>query len=59
MTDEEIKAAIAAEGSLVVGNWTYTANDELVKQFQKYVKDTYGADIKLTYEGTPGAERRT
>jgi spermidine/putrescine-binding protein len=52
MTDDQIKAAIAAEGSVVVGNWTYTANDELVKQFQKYVKDTYGADVKLTYEGT-------
>jgi spermidine/putrescine-binding protein len=52
MTDAEIKAAIAAEGSVVVGNWTYTANDELVKQFEKYVKDTYGADVKLTYEGT-------
>jgi spermidine/putrescine-binding protein len=52
MTDDEIKAAIAAEGSVVVGNWTYTANDELVKQFEKYVKDTYGADVKLTYEGT-------
>jgi spermidine/putrescine-binding protein len=52
MTDDEIKAAIAAEGSVVVGNWTYTANDELVNQFQKYVKDTYGADVKLTYEGT-------
>ena len=52
MTADEIKAAIAAEGSVVVGNWTYTANDEFVNQFQKYVKDTYGADVKLTYEGT-------
>ena len=52
MTPDEVKAAVAAEGSVVVGNWTYTANDELVKQFQKYVKDTYGADVKLTYEGT-------
>jgi spermidine/putrescine-binding protein len=52
MTDDEIKAAIASEGSVVVGNWTYTANDELTKQFQQYVKDTYGADITLTYEGT-------
>jgi hypothetical protein len=52
MTDDEIKAEIAKEGSVVVGNWTYTANDELVKQFQKYVKDTYGADITLTYEGS-------
>jgi spermidine/putrescine-binding protein len=52
MTDDEIKAAIAAEGSVVVGNWTYTANDELTKQFEKYVKDTYGADVKLTYEGS-------
>jgi hypothetical protein len=45
MTADEIKAAIAAEGSVVVGNWTYTANDELVNQFQIYVKDKYGADI--------------
>jgi ABC-type Fe3+ transport system substrate-binding protein len=52
MTADEIKAAVAKEGSVVVGNWTYTANDELVKQFQAYVKTTYGADVKLTYEGT-------
>lgn len=52
MTDDEIKAAIAKEGSLTVGNWTYAATDELVKQFQQYVKDTYGADIKLNYVGT-------
>jgi spermidine/putrescine-binding protein len=52
MTDDEIKAAVAQEGSLVVANWTYTANDELVKQFKQYVKDTYGADIQFTYEGS-------
>jgi spermidine/putrescine-binding protein len=52
MTDDEIKAEIAKEGSVVVGNWTYTANDELVKQFQQYVKDTYGVDVTLTYEGS-------
>ena len=37
MTDAEIKAEIEKEGSLIVGNWTYTANDELVKQFTQYV----------------------
>lgn len=52
MTPAEITAAITTEAGLVVGNWTYTANDELVKQFQDYVKKTYGADIKLTYEGS-------
>ena len=52
MTDDEIKAAIAAEGSLNVGNWTYSATSEIVNQFQKYVKDTYGADIKLNYVGS-------
>jgi ABC-type Fe3+ transport system substrate-binding protein len=52
MTDDEIKAAIQAEGSLVVGNWTYSANAELVKQFEAYVKATYGADVKLTYDGS-------
>lgn len=52
MTDDEIKAEIKKEGSLVVANWTYTANDELVKQFTQYVKDTYGADIQFTYEGS-------
>ncbi len=52
MTEAQIKDAIAKEGSLVVGNWTYTANDELVKQFKQYVKDKYGVDIQFTYEGT-------
>jgi len=52
MTDDEIKAEIAKEGSLVVGNWTYSANSTLVDEFQKYVKANYGADITLTYEGS-------
>jgi spermidine/putrescine-binding protein len=52
MTDDEIKAAVAKEANLVVANWTYTANDELVKQFKAYVKTTYGADIQFTYEGS-------
>jgi ABC-type Fe3+ transport system substrate-binding protein len=52
MTMDEIKAEVQKEGSLVVGNWTYTATDELVKQFKQYVKETYGADIEFTYEGT-------
>jgi spermidine/putrescine-binding protein len=52
LTDDQIKAEVAKEGSVIVGNWTYTANDELKKQFIKYVKDTYGADIQFTYEGT-------
>jgi spermidine/putrescine-binding protein len=52
MTDEEIRAEVAKEGSIVIANWTYTANDEIIKQFTQYVKDNYGADIKVTYEGT-------
>jgi ABC-type Fe3+ transport system substrate-binding protein len=52
MTPDEVKAAVKAEGGLTVGNWTYAATDELVKQFQDYVKKTYDADIKLTYAGT-------
>lgn len=52
MTQSEIVEAIRKEGGLVVANWTYTANDDLVREFEKYVKETYGVDIKLTYEGT-------
>jgi ABC-type Fe3+ transport system substrate-binding protein len=52
MTDDEIKAEIQKEGSVVVGNWTYSANSVLIDQFQKYVKATYGVDITLTYEGS-------
>ncbi|MBI3287050.1 MAG: extracellular solute-binding protein [Chloroflexi bacterium] len=52
MTRDEIVAAIQEEGGLVVANWTYTANDELVNQFQKYVRDSYGVNITLTYEGS-------
>jgi spermidine/putrescine-binding protein len=50
--DAEVKAAVAAEGTVNVGNWTYSATAEIVNQFQKYVKDTYGADIKLNYVGS-------
>ena len=52
MTREEVAAAIRQEGGLVVGNWTYTANDNLVQQFEQYVLDTYGEEITLTYDGT-------
>lgn len=52
MTKAEISAAIQKEGNVVVGNWTYTANTQLVEQFQKYVKDTYGVDVKLQYQAT-------
>ena len=52
MTKDQIAAAIKAEGSLVVGNWTYSANAELEKQFKAYVKTTYGVDINFTYEGS-------
>jgi spermidine/putrescine-binding protein len=52
MSDADIKAAIAQEGTVNVGNWTYSATKEIVNQFQKYVKDTYGADIKLNYVGS-------
>ena len=30
MTDAEVKAAVAAEGTLNVGNWTYSATAEIV-----------------------------
>jgi spermidine/putrescine-binding protein len=49
MTADEIKAEIAKEGTVNVGNWTYTANDTLVAKFQEYVKTEFGADVKLNY----------
>jgi spermidine/putrescine-binding protein len=49
MTKEEIAAAIKAEGSVIVANWTYTANDAIIKQFQDWVKKEYGVDVKLDY----------
>lgn len=49
MTKDEIAAAIQAEGEVIVANWTYTANDALVSEFQNYVKDTYGVDVTLNY----------
>ncbi len=52
MSPDDVKAAITAEGSLTVGNWTYAATDELVKQFQQCIKDAYGVDIKLNYVGS-------
>ena len=52
MTQEEIVAAIQAEGQVNVGNWTYTANDTLIAKFTEYVKTTYGVDVKLNYEAS-------
>ena len=50
MTRDEIIAEIEKEGAVNVANWTYTANDTLIAQFQQYVKDTYGVDITLNYQ---------
>jgi spermidine/putrescine-binding protein len=52
MTKAEIAEAIRQEGEVIVGNWTYTGNDELVRQFEQYVLDTYGVEVNLTYEGS-------
>ena len=52
LTQAEIAEAIRQEGSLVVGNWTYTANADLVRQFEQYVLDTYGVEVTLIYDGT-------
>jgi spermidine/putrescine-binding protein len=52
MSFDEIKAAIADEKEVNVGNWTYSANDALVKRFQDYVKDVYDEEITLHYTGS-------
>ncbi len=52
MTFDEIKAAIAEEGEVTVGNWTYTANDQIIEQFQAYVKAVYDVDVTLNYVGS-------
>src|SRR5215212_6337151 len=49
MTADEIKAAIQAEGEVTVGNWTYTAIDQLVQRFKDYVQQTYGVGIGVNY----------
>lgn len=38
MTADEIKAAIESEGEVTVGNWTYTANDQLIARFQDHIQ---------------------
>jgi spermidine/putrescine-binding protein len=52
MTFEEIKAAIAEEGEVNVGNWTYSANDALIQRFEDYIKDVYDEEITLNYTGS-------
>jgi ABC-type Fe3+ transport system substrate-binding protein len=52
MTHDEIAAEIEKEGQVTVGNWTYSANDTLVAQFQQFVSDTYGVNVTLNYEPT-------
>lgn len=52
LTADEIKAEIENEGEVTVGNWTYTANDTLVRKFEEYVQETYGVEVKLNYEAS-------
>lgn len=52
MTPDEIVAAIESEGEVNVGNWTYTANDTVIAQFQEHVSSTYGVDITLNYQAS-------
>ncbi|GIW04245.1 MAG: hypothetical protein KatS3mg059_0865 [Thermomicrobiales bacterium] len=49
MSFEDIKAAIADEGEVTVGNWTYLASDKLAERFGQYVKDVYDVEIKVNY----------
>lgn len=52
MSFDDIKAAIAEEKEVNVGNWTYSANDALIKRFQDYIKDVYDEEITLNYSGS-------
>lgn len=52
MTLEQLKAEIAKEGNLIVVNWAFPTDDVMEQQFKNYIKDTYGADINFSYEGT-------
>jgi spermidine/putrescine-binding protein len=52
MTCAEVAASIQAEGDLVVGNWTYTANDVLADEFVAFVAEQWGVEIDFVYEGT-------
>lgn len=49
MTPDEIKAAIAAEGSVSVANWFYKASPRLVTRFEQYVLDRFGVRVGLRY----------
>ncbi|HEX5498862.1 MAG TPA: hypothetical protein VFX03_06540, partial [Thermomicrobiales bacterium] len=52
MTRDEITAEIQKEGTVNVGNWTYTANDTLIAKFIESVKSDWGVDVKLNYEAS-------
>lgn len=52
LSPDELKAEIERESEVTVGNWTYTANDTLVRKFQEYVQATYGVEITLNYEAS-------
>ena len=52
MTEDEIRAEIEREGSVNVGNWTYTANDMVQAKFLEHVKTAYGVDVRINYEAS-------
>jgi len=52
LTLDQVKAEVAKEGSLIVVNWSFPTDDQMEQLFKNYIKDTYGADISFSYEGT-------
>ncbi len=52
LTFDEIKAEIENEGEVTVGNWTYTANDTLVRKFEEHVQEVYGVEVRLNYQAS-------
>lgn len=58
MTMDEIKAEIAKEKEIVIADWTYGGLVETfhAPAFKKYVKDLYGVDIDVKWQGTQEPE---
>jgi spermidine/putrescine-binding protein len=52
LTRAELIEQIKKEGEVIVGNWTYTANDTLVDKFKEYVTKEYGVEVEIKYLGT-------
>lgn len=49
LTHAEIADVVRGEGTVVVAEWNYAAREAMAEQFQAWVKNEYGVEVRVEY----------